>query len=40
MDYLTLSARIHAMETRLLTEERMDRMIDARDTDEAAKVLT
>ena len=40
VDYLTLSARIHAMETRLLTEERMDRMIDARDTDEAAKVLT
>ena len=39
VDYLTLSARIHAMETRLLTEERMDRMIDARDTDEAAKVL-
>ena len=28
-DYLTISARIHAMENRMLTRERMDRMIDA-----------
>lgn len=39
-DYLALSARIHAMENRLLTEERMNRMIDARETEEAAKVLS
>lgn len=39
-DYLALSARIHAMENRLLTRERMDRMIDARDEGEALKVLT
>ncbi len=39
-DYLALSARIHAMETKLLTRERMDRMIDAKDHIEAAKVLT
>lgn len=38
-DYLALSARIHAMENRLLTEERMERMIDAKDTEDAAKVL-
>lgn len=39
-DYLALSARLHAMEGRLLTRERMERMIDARDDGEAAKVLT
>lgn len=38
-DYLTISARIHAMENRMLTRERMDRMIDARDEGEALKVL-
>ncbi len=38
-DYLSVSARIRAMETRLLTRERMDRMIEARDTGEAMKVL-
>ena len=38
-DYLSISARIRAMENRLLTRERMDRMIDARDTSEAMKVL-
>ena len=38
-DYLSISARIRAMENRLLTRERMDRMIDARDTAEAMKVL-
>lgn len=39
-DYLTISARIRAMENRLLTRERMERMLDARTDDEAAKVLT
>lgn len=38
-DYLAISARIRAMENRLLTRERMDRMIDARDDGEAMKVL-
>lgn len=39
-DYLALSTRIHAMENRLLTRERMERMIDAKDHAEAAKVLS
>ncbi len=39
-DYLYLSARVRVLETRLLTTERMERMIDARDAAEAAKVLT
>lgn len=39
-DYLVISARIRAMENRLLTTERMDRMIEARDAEEAMKVLT
>lgn len=39
-DYLALSARIHAMENRLLTRDRMERMIDAKDHAEAAKVLS
>ena len=38
-DYLALSARIHAMEGRLLTRDRMDRMIDAREESEALPVL-
>ena len=38
-DYLTISARIRAMENRLVTRERMERMLDARTDDEAAKVL-
>lgn len=38
-DYLSISARIRAMENRLLTRERMERMIDARDGSEAMKVL-
>ena len=40
LDYLTISARIHAMETRLLNAERVERMIEARELTEAAKVLT
>ena len=39
-DYLSISARIRAMENRLLTRDRMDRMIDAKDTGEAMKVLS
>lgn len=39
-DYLALSARIRAMENRLLTRERMERMIDAKDHAEAVKVLS
>ena len=39
-DYLALSARLHVLETRLLSGERMERMIEARDSAEAAKVLT
>lgn len=39
-DYLGISARIHAMEGKLLTRERMERMLDARTADEAAKVLS
>lgn len=38
-DYLAISARIRAMENRLLTPERMNRMIEARDDGEAMKVL-
>lgn len=38
-DYLSISARIRAMENRLLTKERMDRIIEARDHAEAMKVL-
>ena len=35
-----ISARVRAMENRLLTRERLDRMIDARDDGEARKVLS
>lgn len=38
-DYLYISGRIHAMENRLLTRERMERMLEARTAEEAAKVL-
>ena len=39
-DFLSISSRIRAMENRLLTRERMERMLDARTGEEAAKVLT
>ncbi|MBM6925674.1 V-type ATPase subunit [Pseudoflavonifractor phocaeensis] len=39
-DYLSISARIRAMENRLLTRERMERMLDARSDEEAVKVLS
>ena len=38
-DYVALSARLHAMENRLLTRERMERMIEAKDAADAARVL-
>ena len=38
-DYLGLSARVRAMETRLLTREKMERLIDARSNEEAAKLI-
>jgi len=38
-DYLSISARVRAMENRLLTRERLERMIDAREDGEALKVL-
>lgn len=38
-DYLSISTRVRAMENRLLTRERMERMIDARTDEEAVKVL-
>ena len=38
-DFLSISARVRVMETRLLTAERMERMIDAKDAADAAKVL-
>ena len=39
-DYLSISTRVRAMENRLLTRERMDRMIEARDDAEARKVMS
>lgn len=38
-DYLYISARIHTLETKLLTRERMERMLSARTAEEAARVL-
>ena len=40
MDYLTISARIHAMENRLLTRERMDRLMEIGSAEEAARILS
>lgn len=39
-DYLTISTRIRAMENKLLTRERMERMLEAHTDDEAVKVLS
>ena len=38
-DYLVISARIKAMETGLLTRERMEQILEARSEEEAAKIL-
>ncbi len=39
-DYLTISTRVRAMENRLFSRERMERMLEARSNDEAVKVLS
>lgn len=39
-DYLSISARVRAMENSLLTRERRERMLEARSDEEAAKVIT
>ena len=38
-DYLAISARIKAMETGLLTRERMEQVLEARTDEEAVKIL-
>ena len=38
-DYLAISARIRAMETGLLTRERMEQVLEARSNDDAVKIL-
>jgi len=38
-DYLSISARVRAMENRLLTRERLERIVDAREDAEARNVL-
>lgn len=39
-DYLHLSARVRVLENHLLSHDRLERMLDARTAEEAAKVLT
>lgn len=39
-DYLFLSTRVRALETMLLTKERMTRMLEAKTAEDAAQVLT
>lgn len=39
-DYLYISTRLRALETNLLTRERMERMLEAKTNQEAAKVLS
>lgn len=39
-DFMYISARIRCLETKLLTRERMERMLDARTNEEAAKILS
>ena len=38
-DYLAISARVKAMETGLLTRERMEQVLEARSVEEAVKIL-
>lgn len=38
-DYLSISARVRSMENRLLSKERMERMLESRSPADAAKVL-
>ncbi len=39
-DYLFISTRLRSLENRMLTHERMERMLEARSNEDAAKVLT
>ncbi len=39
-DYLFISTRLRCLETRLLTQQRMERMLEARSNEDAAKVLS
>lgn len=39
-DYMYISTRVRSMENQLLTRERMERMLEARTNEEAAKVLS
>lgn len=39
-DYLFISTRLRSLENRLLTRERMERMLEARSNEDAAKVLS
>ena len=38
-DYLAISARVRAMETTLMTPERMERLLEARSEDEVTRLL-
>ena len=38
-DYLAISARIRAMETTLMTPERMERLLEAHSEDEVTRLL-
>jgi len=39
-DYLVISARIKAMETRMLTRDKLEQMLEAREEEDALKILT
>lgn len=39
-DYLFISTRLRVLESKMLTRERMERMLEARSTEDAVKVLT
>ena len=39
-DYLTISARVRAMENRLVTRERMEQILDAKSGEDAVIYLT
>lgn len=39
-DFMYISARIRCLETKLLTRDRMERMLDARTNEEAVKILS
>ena len=39
-DYLFISTRLRALESKMLTRERMERMLEARSNEDAVKVLS